>query len=565
MGSIAFVVNLVPTAEPGWAGRQDLCVRALDAVRAEDVLVLNVCYPEEAAERPGWTTLPVLSRSADAVLGVAGRRKPFVPDLLDAAAAWSAERGADLFCYLNNDIVVAPALVQALRRAAAEGAPALVAARTEAARGPDGLTAGDVLYRGYDVFAFRPDWWLANRDRFQPYILGERAWDNAYAAAILEEPGARLLFERGACLHESHASAWLAGPYADHNMRLYAKADARRQAAFEGFADTLALFGLERLGPADLAELVDIFFRAPIPLQDRRRVNVAMVTHDRLEFTRQAIQGLRRTADFPYSLTVVDNASQDGTPDYLLEQLRAGTVHNLVLLGENLGVSPAANLAWALEPVADYCLKLDNDIVMRRPGWLREMVALAERLPEAGALAYNFEVKSYKRYEFKGARFRLPTAGLGGACLLVPARTKRLVGYWCEEYGLYGEEDADYTARVRLAGLLNCYMEDERAGLHLPAGRAGVIDQACDARDGREEVIHAEYRRWKDDQRRRNLDRLTANYEAYQSRAKSLFAETGVFRRLADRRPPCRMRLRHARLEDFLVRLTGADRIERAP
>ncbi|MFM6907605.1 MAG: hypothetical protein ACKPKW_00440, partial [Dolichospermum sp.] len=90
---------------------------------------------------------------------------------------------------------------------------------------------------------------------------------------------------------------------------------------------------------------------------------------------------------------------------------------------------------------------------------------------------------------------------IGGACFLIPKRTQKILGYWCEDYGLYGFEDVDYSFRVKLAGLLNAYMEDEEIGIRLPAGKAPITDGITwSASDGVEEVKYKEYRNFKDSQ-----------------------------------------------------------------
>ena len=130
-------------------------------------------------------------------------------------------------------------------------------------------------------------------------------------------------------------------------------------------------------------------------IEKARHVNIGMVTFNRLEFTKQAIDAVARFTNFPYALTVVDNCSQDGTQDYLKELKRRGVIKNLVLLAENIGVARASNVAWQQEPEAGYYLKLDNDIVVQKPDWLNRMVQTVEAVPELAALAYNFEPVSY--------------------------------------------------------------------------------------------------------------------------------------------------------------------------
>jgi GT2 family glycosyltransferase len=231
-----------------------------------------------------------------------------------------------------------------------------------------------------------------------------------------------------------------------------------------------------------------------------RYVNIGRVTYNRLEFTKQAISSIVKYTSFPYVITVVDNGSQDGTQEYLKKLLEKEIIKNLILLEQNIGVAKASNIAWLQEPKALYYLKYDNDIVIQKNNWLSALVSVIDAIPEIGVLGYNFEPISYPLQVFKNYRIRIKEEGnIGGACFLIPKRTRDILGYWCEDYGLYGFEDVDYCFRVKLAGFLNAYMEDEEIGIHLPAGKAPIIDGInWRASDGIEEVKYKEYRNFKD-------------------------------------------------------------------
>ena len=58
---------------------------------------------------------------------------------------------------------------------------------------------------------------------------------------------------------------------------------------------------------------------------------------------------------------------------------------------------------------------------------------------------------------------------------MIPERVHRQVGYWCEDYWPYSEEDSDMYVRLMLLGLHSYYMEDENVGLHLPEGKASPL------------------------------------------------------------------------------------------
>lgn len=269
-------------------------------------------------------------------------------------------------------------------------------------------------------------------------------------------------------------------------------------------------------------------YHFPEPVHKNKLVNIGMVTFNRLEFTKQAIAALFQHSCFPHVITVVDNGSTDGTPEYLQELHRQGFITHLILLADNVGIAKASNLAWSQEPDAEYYLKLDNDIVIQKPGWLSRMVEVIDRIPELGAIAYSFEPVEYPVREMRGVRIR-PKAGiLNGACMLIPKRTHQTLGFWCEDYGLYGEEDADYGLRIQLQGWQNAYMEDEQVGLHLPAGRAAHIDRdTLKATDGIEEKTHTEYRAFKDECRRNNVQSIAKKISHdYQTGLKTLYCSS---------------------------------------
>jgi GT2 family glycosyltransferase len=256
-------------------------------------------------------------------------------------------------------------------------------------------------------------------------------------------------------------------------------------------------------------------------------VNIGIVTYNRLEYTKQVFEALVKLTDYPHVITVVDNASTDGTKEFLLKQKDRGLIRNLILLNENIGVAKASNISWLMEPEASWFLKLDNDIVMQKPKWLQEMINVVDKLPSVGVVAYNVEPVSYISRRLNKIFVRIKDkANVGGACILIPKRTLLKLGFWSEDYGIYGEEDTDYGRRVNIAGLKNVYMEDQDLAFHLPAGKAGKIDsESLEARDGLEEFKETEYRSFKDKFRKKNIESgvLNRNMTAYRKGRRSLF------------------------------------------
>ena len=253
-----------------------------------------------------------------------------------------------------------------------------------------------------------------------------------------------------------------------------------------------------------------------------------MVTYNRLEFTRQSIESIVATAAHPYSLTVVDNASTDGTVDFLRELEARGTIQTLILNTTNAGVAFAANQGWAADGKA-YYMKIDNDIVFTKLGWLARIVEVADNVPRLGAVAYNFETASYPVKVVDGYRVRRKKGNVGGCCVLIPGGVHRRVGYWCEDYRPYSEEDFDMYVRLRRLGLRSYYMEDENVGLHLPDGKASPLlaGRGTSVFDEGDPAYRAEKDRWRA-QYSGPRGLRAVNESLYRARLRSVYIDHGV-------------------------------------
>ena len=170
----------------------------------------------------------------------------------------------------------------------------------------------------------------------------------------------------------------------------------------------------------------------------------------------------------PFNLIVVDNGSTDKTIAYLKHLEANGHITELLLLGRNMGVSVASNLGWSRSS-GDYYLKLDNDVEIVNRHWLNALLAAGED-PDVGMIGYKLcawhETQPFRLGSgLTIGRFET----CGGGCALIPRRTHEKLGYWNEDYGLYGYEDLEYGIRANMLGLVTGYVEDDNAVLHLGA------------------------------------------------------------------------------------------------
>jgi glycosyltransferase involved in cell wall biosynthesis len=104
------------------------------------------------------------------------------------------------------------------------------------------------------------------------------------------------------------------------------------------------------------------------------KIHTVFITHNRLELTKQAVASFLKTVTVPYSYFIVDNASTDGTVEWILEEQ-----HPATLLSENFYPGYACNRGWEWAPGdATHLQRADNDMAFL-PGWCDEVQARMRR------------------------------------------------------------------------------------------------------------------------------------------------------------------------------------------
>ena len=121
---------------------------------------------------------------------------------------------------------------------------------------------------------------------------------------------------------------------------------------------------------------------------------IALVTYNRLEYTKRTLRALWNTLEVPYYLVVVDNNSTDGTQTYLKSLLRRNRIDDLILNKENYYPGKATNIAWAEAlldyPQATHLARVDNDMHFE-PGWDLRAEEYFETIDRLGQLGLDFD------------------------------------------------------------------------------------------------------------------------------------------------------------------------------
>lgn len=236
-----------------------------------------------------------------------------------------------------------------------------------------------------------------------------------------------------------------------------------------------------------------------------------VITFNRLNLTKQTFSSLLETTTTPFNLIVVDNGSEDGTPEYLdqfcQENVNKNCFKNFKIIKntKNLGIAIGRNQALE-KSTQEWLATIDNDVLLPA-GWSEQCVKILQANPKYAAIGVNFEdatfplIKDSNDNEFQ----HKDKGNLGTACMLFNRKIHKLLGYFNTEYGCYGEEDADLGARIRVLGLQLGYLKDN--GQHLGSG----------------ENDQGPYREFKTLSHKKNLGVFNRNCAAYFQGKKSIY------------------------------------------
>jgi GT2 family glycosyltransferase len=183
------------------------------------------------------------------------------------------------------------------------------------------------------------------------------------------------------------------------------------------------------------------------------RVHIAMLTHNALQFSEACLHSLIAHGGEGCEIMVLDNASEDGTREWLAARCLPNL--HVMLSPINLGVPKGRNRLLAMTlPVTqpeDFIVFMDNDVEVL-PGWQTPFVELFAREPAAGiagVTGHDILVQEDRRELLPS-----PEAGsvrvdvVSGYCLWVRGSVASALGPFDENLGLFWHEDDDYCVRA---------------------------------------------------------------------------------------------------------------------
>ncbi len=208
---------------------------------------------------------------------------------------------------------------------------------------------------------------------------------------------------------------------------------------------------------------------AESPAQDPT-VSVIVVTYNNIDLTKACLESLDDYSDYErMELIVVDNASSDGSVDYLKEWVGQGANRRLIANAGNRGFAAANNQGLAVA-TGDYVALLNNDTYVT-PGWVRTLMGHLRRDATIGLIGpvtnnigneARIPIVYSDMTEMREAAARHTAMHIGRVfgtrtvaffCVMMARTVYERVGPLDEAFGVGFFEDDDYCRRVEQLGL----------------------------------------------------------------------------------------------------------------
>ena len=202
--------------------------------------------------------------------------------------------------------------------------------------------------------------------------------------------------------------------------------------------------------------------------------SIIILTHNQLHYTKKCIDSLFAHTHSAFELILVDNASTDGTVEYLQGLSRDGTACiriKLIVNTQNQGFAKGCNQGIN-DAIGEFLVLLNNDVVVTS-GWLDIMIESFSESDKIGLIGPmtnfvsgpqrvdkpNYDIETLEGLETFSNAHALRNKNkmikhwrIVGFCMLIKRCVIEKIGGLDTKFGLGNFEDDDFCLRAHIAG-----------------------------------------------------------------------------------------------------------------
>ena len=186
------------------------------------------------------------------------------------------------------------------------------------------------------------------------------------------------------------------------------------------------------------------------------KVDIIIPVFNQVKFTEACLNSLyRNTLESEFYVTVVDNASDDGTSEFLKQYVKTAPNMNIITNTENLGWCKGLNLGFRhLHKDSEFVLWANNDILFEADWFIKMKDAFSGGIGAVGPIS-NYVMGRQAAIFNHGQRWEAAQF-LIGFCLLFRREVIDIVGDVDERFGVGGSDEMDYILRMKKDTGLQC-------------------------------------------------------------------------------------------------------------